>query len=76
MVGQSAQRQHGGVEHNEGQAMNGVFVRKTLPSGAPATDAVVRQNVLAMKEMMQGLASRFTGEQVVALLAYLHMGLR
>jgi hypothetical protein len=56
--------------------MNGVFVRKTLPSGAPATDAVVRQNVLAMKEMMQGLASRFTGEQVVALLAYLHMGLR
>ena len=51
MVGPSAQCQCGGVERYEGQAMNGVLDRKTLPSGDPATDAVVRQNVLAMKEM-------------------------
>lgn len=56
--------------------LHGVFDRKTLPSGIPATDAAVRQNVLAGKGMMPGFAGRFTEEQMAALLAYLHTGLR
>jgi len=55
--------------------LHGVFAHKTLPSGAPATDAAVRQNVLAGKGMMPGFAGRFTDEQMAALLAYLHTGL-
>ncbi|MGA3263979.1 MAG: cytochrome c [Terracidiphilus sp.] len=56
--------------------LHGIFDRKTLPSGAPATDAAVRQNVLAGKGMMPAFAGRFTGNQIAALLAYLHTGLR
>jgi mono/diheme cytochrome c family protein len=56
--------------------LHGVFACKTLPSGAPATDAAVRQNVLTGKGMMPGFAGRFTEEQMAALLAYLHTGLR
>jgi mono/diheme cytochrome c family protein len=36
----------------------------------------VRQNVLAGKGMMPGFTGRFTEEQMAALLAYLHTGLR
>lgn len=46
------------------------------PNGAPATDAAVRQNVLAGKGMMPAFASRFNEEQMAALLAYLHTELR
>jgi mono/diheme cytochrome c family protein len=53
-----------------------IFDRKTLPSGAPATDAAVRRNVVTGKGMMPGFAGRFTEEQMGALLAYLHTGLR
>ena len=56
--------------------LRGIFDRKTLPSGAPATDAAVRQNVLAGKGMMPGFAGRFTDEQMAALLAYMHTGMR
>jgi mono/diheme cytochrome c family protein len=56
--------------------LHGVFARKTLSSGAPATDSSVRQYVLAGKGMMPGFRGRFTDEQVAALLAYLHTGLR
>jgi mono/diheme cytochrome c family protein len=56
--------------------LHGIFARKTLPSGIPATDEAVRQNVLAGKGMMPGFAGRFTDEQMAALLAYLHTGLR
>src|ERR1035441_9300815 len=56
--------------------LHGVFARKTLPSGVPATDEAVRQNVLTGKGMMPGFADRFTEEQMDALLAYLHTGLR
>lgn len=52
------------------------FGRKMLPSGAPATDAAVRQNVIVGKGMMPGFAGRFSDEQMAALLAYLHTGLR
>jgi mono/diheme cytochrome c family protein len=56
--------------------LSGLFDRKTLPSGAPATDAAVRQNVLAGKGMMPGFNGRFTEEQMEALILYLHTGLR
>jgi mono/diheme cytochrome c family protein len=56
--------------------LHGVFARKALPSGAPATDEAVRRNVLTGKAMMPAFAGRFTGEQMAALLAYLHTGLR
>jgi len=56
--------------------LHGVFARKALPSGIPATDEAVRQNVLAGKRMMPSFAGRFTEEQMAALLAYLHTGLR
>jgi mono/diheme cytochrome c family protein len=36
----------------------------------------VRQNVQTGKGMMPGFADRFTEEQMDALLAYLHTGLR
>lgn len=56
--------------------LRGVFDGKSLPSGAPATEATVRQNILAGKGMMPGFSGRFTEEQMAALLAYLHTGLR
>ena len=56
--------------------MHGLFDRANLPSGIPATDAAVRQNVLAGRGMMPGFAGRFNEEQMAALVAYLHTGLR
>ena len=56
--------------------LHGVFNRTTLPSGAPATDEAVRQNVLTGKGMMPAFTGRFTEEQMADLLAYLHTGLR
>jgi mono/diheme cytochrome c family protein len=56
--------------------LHGVFKHSTLASGAPATDAEVRRVVLAGKGLMPSFAGRFTDEQVAALLAYLHTGLR
>lgn len=56
--------------------LHGLFDRKALPSGIPATDDAVRHNVLAGRGMMPGFAGRFDDEQMAALLAYLHTGLR
>jgi mono/diheme cytochrome c family protein len=56
--------------------LHGVFKRATLPSGAPASDEQVRRAVLAGKGMMPAFNGRFTQEQMAALLAYLHTGLR
>jgi mono/diheme cytochrome c family protein len=56
--------------------LRGVFTRKTLPSVAPVSDESVRQNVLAGKRMMPAFSGRFIEEQMAALLAYLHTGLR
>ena len=53
-----------------------VFAGNTLPSGTPATDAEVSKVVLGGKGMMPSFAGRFTDEQMKALLAYLHAGLR
>ena len=53
-----------------------VFKHDKLPSGLPATDAQIRLNVLNGRGMMPGFAGRFDDEQMAALLAYLHTGLR
>ena len=56
--------------------LHGVFSSEKLPSGAPATDAQVRQVVLQGKGMMPAFVGRFDDAQMSALLAYLHAGLR
>ena len=56
--------------------LHGLFTQNTLPSGAPATDAEVQRVVLAGKGMMPSFAGRFSEEQMAALLAYLHTGIR
>ena len=56
--------------------LRGIFEGATLPSGAPATDTEVERVVLSGKGMMPSFAGRFTNEQMAALLAYLHTGLR
>jgi mono/diheme cytochrome c family protein len=56
--------------------LNNLFHRSKLPSGAPATDAQVVRTVLSGKGNMPSFAGRFTQEQMDALLAYLHAGVR
>lgn len=56
--------------------LHGVFKRSKLPSGAPATDAEVRRVVLTGKGLMPDFTGRFTEEQMNALIAYLHTGLK
>jgi mono/diheme cytochrome c family protein len=56
--------------------LRAIFRKAKLPSGAPTTDAEVRTVVLAGKGLMPAFAGRFTDEQMNALLAYLHTGLR
>jgi mono/diheme cytochrome c family protein len=52
--------------------LHGVFNHKTLPDGAPATDAEVERVLLAGKGLMPSFAYQMTQEQRNALLAYLH----
>ena len=56
--------------------LHGALTRTTLPSGAPATDAEVERAVLAGKGLMPSFAGRFTKEQLDAMLAYMHTGMR
>ena len=56
--------------------LHGIFKHDTLPSGIPATDVTVRLNVLYGRGLMPGFVGRFDEEQMAALLAYLHTGLR
>jgi len=56
--------------------LRGLFKRTALPSGAPANDEQIRRVVLGGEGMMPAFTGRFTEEQMEALLAYLHTGLR
>jgi len=56
--------------------LHSVFRNPKLPSGAPATDEEVRRVVINGKNLMPSFSGRFTEEQMAALLAYLHTGLR
>ena len=52
--------------------LHGLFSHKTLPDGAPATDAEVERILLAGKGMLPSFAYQMTQEQRDRLLAYLH----
>jgi mono/diheme cytochrome c family protein len=52
--------------------IHGVLQRAKLPSGIPASDAVVRNQIVYGKGKMPSFSGRFTEEQMAALLAYLH----
>ncbi len=56
--------------------LHGVFAQSTFPSGAPASDREFQRVVLTGKGMMPAFAGRFTDEQMSALVACLHTGLR
>ena len=56
--------------------LHGLFNWSTLPDGEPATDAEVEQVLLAGKGMMPSFAYQMTKEQMDAVVAYLHTGLR
>lgn len=56
--------------------LHGLFARSQLPSGLPATDQIVEREVLSGRGMMPAFEGRFTKEQMAALLAYLHTGMR
>jgi len=53
-----------------------LFDQSMLPSGVPADDVEVKRVVLAGRGMMPAFTDRFNDEQMAALLAYLHTGLR
>jgi mono/diheme cytochrome c family protein len=52
--------------------LKGLFSRKTLPSGAPATDEQVRTTVLAGRGIMPPFERTLDKQQLDDLLKYLH----
>ncbi len=56
--------------------LHGLFAHPALPSGMPNTNQNIERVVLSGKGMMPSFAGRFTQDQMAALLAYLHTGLR
>jgi mono/diheme cytochrome c family protein len=56
--------------------LRAIFERKTLPSGAPATDTEVRRVILTGEGKMPAFNGRFTEEQMSDLLVYMKTGLR
>jgi mono/diheme cytochrome c family protein len=56
--------------------LHNLFNRQTLPDGAPATDAEVEQILLSGKGMMPSFAYQMTRQQMEAVIAYLHTGVR
>lgn len=57
-------------------SLHRAFKRSNLPSGRPATDSEVQRVILEGKGPMPAFAGRFSNEQMAALVAYLHTGLR
>ncbi len=56
--------------------LHGLFDHTSLPDGAPATDAEVERVLVAGKGTMPSFAYQMTREQMGAVIAYLHSGLR
>jgi len=55
-----------------GPSLFGMYRKKFLPSGAPANDERVTPVILRGRNMMPGYANQLDGQQLQALLAYLH----
>ena len=56
--------------------LHGLFNHKALPDSEPATDTDVEHVLMTGKGMMPSFAYQLTKEQMDALLAYLHTGMR
>ncbi|MFZ0638276.1 MAG: cytochrome c [Candidatus Acidiferrales bacterium] len=52
--------------------LNGLFRRKTLPSGAPATDEELRNVILRGRGIMPPFQNTLDSEEVNELIQYLH----
>jgi len=52
--------------------LQGVFKKQSLPSGIPANDDRVRENILLGRAKMPGFRNLFSDDQVDDLIAYLH----
>ena len=59
-------------EAQTGPSLQGVFKKKELPSGTPANDDRVRENILLGRAKMPGFRNLFSDDQVDDLIAYLH----
>jgi mono/diheme cytochrome c family protein len=56
--------------------LHGLFNREKLPDGEPATDAEVEQVLMKGRGMMPSFAYQMSREQMEAVIAYLHAGIR
>src|SRR5436190_2891599 len=59
-------------ETQAGPSLQGVFKKKELPSGTPANDDRVRENILLGRAKMPGFRNLFSDDQVDDVIAYLH----
>lgn len=55
-----------------GPALNGIFKKQYLPSGAPANDEMVTGTIQRGRNMMPAMGRTMDEEQFAALMAYLH----
>lgn len=58
--------------HKQPPKLHGLFLRPTLPSGAPATDEQVRKTIVEGRGTMPAFDQRLRKDEVNALLKYLH----
>jgi len=74
LFGQSCAQCHRAYssETQAGPSLQGVFKKQTLPSGIPANDDRVRENILLGRAKMPGFRNLFSDDQVDDLIAYLH----
>lgn len=56
--------------------LHGLFDQAKLPDGEPATDAEVKQVLMNGRGMMPSFAYQMTQEQMAAVVAYLHTGMK
>jgi mono/diheme cytochrome c family protein len=74
--GQAEFAQYCGVCHQDGKngapPLAGVFQRRELPSGTPATDDRMRDTIKMGRSNMPGFGSVLSEQQVSDIVAYLH----
>jgi mono/diheme cytochrome c family protein len=58
--------------HKQPPKLEGLFQSKTLPSGAPATDAQVRKTIIEGRGTMPAFDQRLSEKDVDDLIKYLH----
>lgn len=55
----------------QGPSLEGLYKKRSLPSGAPANDERVRDAIMMGRPNMPGYQNLFTDEQVNQVIAYL-----